>query len=259
MRALIVGDVHFSEYSSIVRGVGERYSVRLEQCIKSINWVEQMAKFHHCDRIIYLGDFFDKATLSSAELTALQEIEWSDIKKIILVGNHEMGNAMLSQSSAHVLNLIPNATVVDTPRAIVDFHTAYIFIPYIKEESRKSLEEYEIKALSELSILPKDVEDIYVFSHNDIKGIQMGKFVSTEGFDIDDIDKHSTLYFNGHIHNGEWVSPKALNVGNLLGQNFNENAEKYSHTIYLVDTFYKTLDKFENPYALNFYKFDLDN
>ena len=61
MRVLIVGDVHWSSYSSIIRKRGTEYSKRLENCINSINWVEEKAEEYKCDKVIYLGDLFDQA------------------------------------------------------------------------------------------------------------------------------------------------------------------------------------------------------
>ena len=44
MKFLICGDVHWSEFSSILRKMGDKYSKRLENLINSINWVEEQAK-----------------------------------------------------------------------------------------------------------------------------------------------------------------------------------------------------------------------
>ena len=60
MKILVVGDVHWSIYSSIVRKRGEIYSSRLENLIKSINWVEKVAQDQKCSMVIGLGDFFNR-------------------------------------------------------------------------------------------------------------------------------------------------------------------------------------------------------
>ena len=108
MKILVVGDIHFSVNSSIVRSREDVYSTRITNCLQSIDFVERLAESENCELIVYLGDFFDKDTLNSEELTAIQTINCSPIKKIILVGNHEMGVSDLSKSSSHILNLIPN-------------------------------------------------------------------------------------------------------------------------------------------------------
>ena len=87
MKIGIIGDIHFSEYSSILRGRGQYFSQRLENCVTSINWAEEMTS--DCDQVVYLGDFFDKPSLNAEEITALNSIQWNDRYHRFLVGNHE--------------------------------------------------------------------------------------------------------------------------------------------------------------------------
>ena len=96
-----------------------------------------------------------------------------------------------------------------------------------------------------------------ILSHNDIAGIQMGAFLSKEGFSLNDIDENCDLFINGHIHNCGWVSEKAFNIGNLTGQNFSEDAFRFEHVAVILDTDTLHMDWYENPHAFNFYKIDL--
>ena len=84
----------------------------------------------------------------------------------------------------------------------------------------------------------------------------MGKYISKTGFKIDDIEANCNLFINGHIHNGDKITDKIINIGNLTGQNFNENAFKYDHCIFILDTSTLKISVYENPYAINFYKLD---
>ena len=88
MKILVVGDVHWSQYSSILRKRGEKYSYRLENLIQSVNWAEQLAYETNCELIVYLGDFFDRAEINSEEISALKEIVWASKPHYFLVGNH---------------------------------------------------------------------------------------------------------------------------------------------------------------------------
>ena len=92
MKLLIVGDIHLSKYSSIVRSRGKNFSTRLEHIIKSISWAEQVAKEHDCVEEIFLGDTFDRPDLDREEITSLSEIEWNKSSRLkhFIVGNHEM-------------------------------------------------------------------------------------------------------------------------------------------------------------------------
>jgi len=249
MRILVYSDPHWCEYSSIVRKRGDKYSLRLENLIKSINWVEDLSKEKNCNVSICCGDFFDKSELNASEITALKEINWNRaIPHYTIIGNHEMGSSDLSISSSHLFSYLNcEFNVVDRP-FIDDFGDVELaFIPYVLEADRKPIEEYISYPPTKKRIL---------FTHNDIKGIQMGKFISQAGFDIKEIENICSLCFNGHLHNGEKVSSKILNVGNLTGQNFSEDASKYRHGAYIIDTDTLDYEFIENPYAFNFWKID---
>lgn len=255
MKLMVYADPHWSVTSSIVRSRGEKYSTRLENLIKSVQWVEDTAKDRYCDAVVCLGDFFDSEQLCSEEITALGEIMWSSCNHYFIVGNHEIGRGDSLFSSSMVFDMLPKCCVIDkvTEIPIYDHKdTKIICVPYILEKNRKPLSEY----LSEVSGV-NGCETTIVFSHNDIKGIQMGMFKSTEGFDIQDIRDNCNLFVNGHLHNGGVVAPGVINLGNLTGQNFSEDGYKYEHTAMYIDTVTHEVEWIVNPHALNFYKVDL--
>lgn len=249
MRLFIFADSHWSSYSSIVRSRGEKYSTRLENLIQTMNWVEIKALEEHCDAIVCLGDFFDHSELEAESITALQEVAWSDIPHWFIVGNHEMGRGNLEHSSSHLFNLLPAASVIDEIKFFDTDDTTIVTIPYILESNRKPLKEY-------LRSYPLK-ENTIILSHNDISGIQMGKFISTNGFSIEEIEENCNLFINGHLHNEAEIGNKIINLGNITGQNFSEDAFKYKHKALILDTFNKSVDTLPNPYAMNFYKIDL--
>lgn len=262
MRVLICGDIHWSTYTSIIRKRGTEYSKRLENCINSVNWVEETAEEYKCDKIIYLGDFFDRAELNSEEITALKEIQWSNIPHQILVGNHELGSVNGQYNTTRLFNLLPNFEVIDKPKVDVGFGYYFLYLPYIFEKDRKPISEYFNSCFNRNEFVTQEVKNIFIFSHNDLKGVNYGVFESKEGFELQDILNNSTICFNGHIHNnGEIVEDRIINVGNLTGQNFNEDGLKYQHKIYILDingSDYKAYQTV-NPYAYNFYKFEINN
>jgi hypothetical protein len=105
----------------------------------------------------------------------------------------------------------------------------------------------------------KDIRPRILFSHNDLKGVQMGAITSKTGFDLEDILSNSDLYVNGHIHNGSWViKDRILNLGNLTGQNFGEDGYVYNHNVAIIDTDTLNVEFIKNPYAFNFYKFEVN-
>ena len=246
MKLGVVGDIHWSKYSSIVRQRGKKYSLRLENCIDSVNWAEEVLK--DCDKIIYLGDFFDSDILKSEEITALSELKWNDKEHIFLVGNHELGLHDLSFSSAHLFN-IANKVVIDKPVVQVDSyaHVELCFLPYILDNTGR-IEDY-------IHVMTNKIPKI-IFSHNDIAGIQLGKFLTTSGFDIEDIECNCDLFINGHLHNETCINHKIYNIGNLTGQNFSEDAFRYGHKVFIINTETLDIQKIENPFAFKFFKFE---
>lgn len=249
MKLLIYADPHWSSYSSIVRSRGEKYSTRLENLIKTMSWIEVEAITRGCDIVVCLGDFFDKSELNSEEVTALQEVGWNELPHWFIVGNHEMGRGNLEHSSSHLFSLLPTASVIDEVKFYNTNDTTIVSIPYILESNRKPLKEY-------LGNYPLK-ENVIILSHNDIAGIQMGQFVSTTGFSIEEIEENCNLFLNGHLHNGATIGGKIINVGNITGQNFSEDAFIYDHKAYILDTDEKSLETLINPHAMNFYKLDL--
>ena len=254
MRLLLYADPHWAVNSSIVRSRGEKYSTRLENLIQSINWVEDTADKYGCDTIVCLGDFFDTAQLDSQEISALGEIRWHHCSHYFIAGNHEMGRADQSFSSANIFDLCPQSCTITSPTVLPIWDqkdTRVVCIPYILEKDRKPLNVYLENIKCDLA-----VDNLIILSHNDIAGIQMGGFVSTTGFSIEEIKENCKLFVNGHLHNGEVVAPGVINLGNLTGQNFSEDGYKYKHQIMMIDTATHEVEFIENPYALKFYKLD---
>ena len=254
MRLLYYADPHWSVNSSIIRSRGLKYSKRLENLINSINWVENTARDQGCESIICLGDFFDTPQLNSEEITALGEIAWHTCQHYFLAGNHEMGRGDQSFSSSNIFDLCPMSCAITSPTVLPIYDqrdTRIVGIPYILEKDRKPLKVYLENIKADLS-----VENLIILSHNDISGIQMGGFVSTSGFSIEEIKENCKLFINGHLHNGDVVAPGVINLGNLTGQNFSEDGLKYKHQIMIMDTETHEVEFIENPYAFNFYKLD---
>lgn len=248
MKIAFFTDPHWSLHSSIVRGKGSRYSVRLENLIKSLNWVEQVAWSSGCSAIICGGDFFDSTQLNSEEISALKEIQWTTLPHIFITGNHESNVSSLEFTTSDIFSLCPSATVITAPEyhMMDEGKIELAFLPYILEKDRQPLSQY----------FPKRTTRRIIFSHNDLKDVQYGPFLSTEGFTVDEIHAECDLFMNGHIHHCGYVSPTIINGGNLTGQNFTEDATKYEHCIQLIDTDTLHVDFYINPYALNFYKLD---
>ena len=248
MLVLFVTDPHGFQDSSILGSLGDQDSTRLENLINSVDGVEQHAWDTGCQGVIYSGDFFDSSVVNSEEMSALKNIKWAPISHLFLSGNHETSVGSLEFSTADLFNLCPNSVVMNTPQhyEIEGANIELCFLPYILERDRKPLNEY----------FDKPHGKRIIFSHNDLKNVQYGAFLSTEGFTVEEIEENCDLCFNGHIHHCGYVSQKIINGGNLTGQNFTEDAFKFDHCAQVIDTDTLHVDFYKNPYAFNFYKLD---
>lgn len=248
MKLLIIGDIHISKQSSLINKRGTKFSQRLEHCINSINWCEKLAEEQNCDKIVYLGDTFDQPELDDETLTAIKDIKWNkNLTHYFIVGNHESTENDLKYNSVKAIEG-KNRLIISQPQIIAEDNLELCFLPYITEVSRKPLNEY----------FPKTTNKRIIFSHNDLAGIQLGQVISKNGVNINEIDQLCDLFINGHLHNGTWINKKIRNLGILTGQNFLEDAFLYPHNVMILDTETLTYEDFENPYAFNFYKINID-
>lgn len=249
MRILIFTDNHFSEKSSIVTKYGTNFTIRLENQIRSLNWVERTAHDKECDFVICLGDFFDHAHLTDQELTALDQIQWNSLDHYFLVGNHESEENDLQYSSTMALAGLHRYIVSEPIIKQIDTNTELAFLPYIVESNRRAITDY---------FEPMNKKTRILLSHNDLLGIQMGPIVSRTGFSVDELESIASIVFNGHLHNGQAITDKIINLGNLTGANFSEDALRYSHRVVILDTETLEYEYIENPFAFNFYKLDIN-
>lgn len=252
MKVLIYADPHFCQYSSIVRDNGDLYSKRLENLIRSLNWVEDTAVQNGCEVVVCAGDFFDKSTLNAQEITALGDLHFDrDIFHYFLCGNHEMGSKFHEYSSAKLFHIkgFHYFAISKAQCFSFDNKCKFLFIPYTLDYS-KTMAQY----VEENNQFSNDMP-LVVISHNDLQ-INYGWYQSTNGFTIEDIENNCDLFFNGHLHNGSKITDKIINIGNLTGQNFSEDGFTYKHGVYIFNTETLSYKFIENPYAIYFYKCD---
>lgn len=249
MKILIFADNHFCETYSIIQKHGFKYTKRLENQLKTMAWIKATAEQLSCDMIISLGDFFDKNELTDQEITASKDIEWAQIPTYFIVGNHESEDADLQFNSTKTLEA-ENRFIISEPTSMLVNNCELCFLPYITETNRQAIVNY---------FNTRSATHRVIFSHNDIKGIQMGPVISRAGFEIEDIENNCDLFINGHLHNGVKITEKVINLGNITGKDFGEDASKYTHNALILDTETLQYELIPNPFAFNFYKIEINS
>lgn len=246
---MLFADLHMCSQASIINKWGTKYPKRLENCITTVNWLERKAEELGCKYVISLGDFFDKPDLPSEVITSCNDIQWSWLQHYHIVGNHDASNSSLIFNSVNCLSS-DNHRIITEPEILMLDDCDICLLPYITECDRKPLEEYFQKQF--------DDRPRVILSHNDISGIQLGPVISRTGFSVEEIEANCDLWVNGHLHNGQAITPKIINLGNCTGKDFGENSFFYNHCVAILDTSTMTVEYIENPYAYNFYKLQVD-
>ena len=232
--------------------MGNKYTQRLENQIKSINWAEDLAYKEGCQYVICAGDFFDKPNLTQQEITAVNEISFAPFcTHYFLVGNHESEEGDLHYSSTEILQQDSKSKfIISEPTLLEEPGFELAFLPYIPESRKQEVTDYFAEKKGRRLLI----------SHNDLFGIQMGPAVSAVGFKPADLASVADFVVNGHLHNGQWViRDKVLNLGNLTGKDFGEDAHLYKHNVLIFDTDTWTYKFVKNPYAFNFYKIEINS
>ena len=166
-----------------------------------------------------------------------------------------MASADLKFNSLNALSKV--GTIINHPYYESGFGFRIIYLPYILETDRKPLKQYIREAIGD-SWETQEVKKTIILSHNDIAGIRYGQWESKAGFSVEEVYNSCDLFINGHLHNQTQINDKMLNLGNLTGQNFSEDAFKYSHCAAILDTETLKVDLINNPYAFNFYKLEIN-
>lgn len=232
MKVGLYADPHLTQSSSIIIGKSGSFTGRLENIIKSCQWMNETFKKYNTEINICLGDMTDKPTLTAEEITALSQCGLED--HYFIVGNHCRSTKAGDMNSLSMFSNI-------------------IYKPGFLEINGKQTNIYILPYTSDEIQLPE--ADI-ILSHNDIKNFDFGGGHPSEyGFSIEDALDKCKLLVNGHIHSGSWlVNDRILNLGQLSGMNFASCNTQWNPSIAILDTDTCTIDLVENPYAYIFKK-----
>lgn len=134
---------------------------------------------------IWLGDILDtKEVIRGKCLNAFNNyIKSSELRHIILVGNHDYFNLECEDHSLQVLKNLPNVVIVDKYYS----EQGIAFIPYIHDQSAlKSV----LEAITERTL----------FCHVDVSGFDYGNgHICENGLKLEDLSKFKRVV-SGHFH-----------------------------------------------------------
>ena len=166
----------------------------------------------HAERLgvplVIAGDLNDTKAILRAEVAnqLISIFKYSNCKKYVLVGNHDLVN---EKGSEHSLNFLePYATIVDDPRVFPDLPEVF-FVPYQSDTEK----------LSRILKAPR-TEKIYVM-HQGFKGAFMGDYVVDKtSISVEEV-RHAKV-FSGHYHRHQDLGTVTY-IGNPFTVSFGES------------------------------------
>lgn len=214
MRLLIFSDIHFHHTHRFSHITPEGFTIRELEHISCADTILKVAKEEQIDKIIFCGDLYGPVGdgLSAQTQVAICNFlsKLKDYKIDMLVGNHDCAGQLNNQYS-HKLEPFKhweNINVFDNPIVIDNF----VYMPYsiCDEFSESFLENIE------------DKENKIVFSHLELKGINLGNGIFTKkGIDISLLNKFKKT-FQGHYHSGGKYGKNIYVIGSTQRLSFKD-------------------------------------
>lgn len=238
---LLFSDIHIFPH--------KRKTERLEDCLKTLDWVFDVAQKEKIKNILFGGDFFhdrQKIEIYTYQKTfeVLQKrLTESDLNLFLLLGNHDIWfNDNTNVSSVLPLSALPGIQVIKEPKRIKIEGHYWDFIPFTHNplNSLEKLKKEDGKQEYALGHLAIDGAILHHNQYSDVSIEHDGEIVPINS----SIFEGYEYTFLGHYHAEQKVSKKVEYIGSPLQLSFGE-AFQEKHII-LFDG-----DKKEKKYIKN--------
>lgn len=228
MRYLCFSDIHFHHTHRFSHITSEGYTVRELEHLSCADDIIKICQESNIDRIVFVGDLFGPVgdSISTQTLSAVCEFieKISKIKPLdMIVGNHDLS---ASTNYKNVHKLIPfkyfdNVTVYDNPFEIGNL----IFMPYCTSD------EYATCFLENI----KDKQNKVVFSHLELKGINLGNGIeTTHGVPLDLLMQFK-MTIQGHYHGSSNYGKNIQVIGSTQRLSFKDPGKARNNIIIYDD------------------------
>lgn len=127
-KILLFSDIHIAQHKKSME--------RLNDCLKTLEWVFETAKSKNIDKIVFAGDLFqdrEKIDIIVYHLVFEKFIKYCDgsIKLWLLLGNHDLWfNERWDINSVQPFSAINGVTVIDKPCALQIGNSELDFLPF---------------------------------------------------------------------------------------------------------------------------------
>ena len=228
MRYLCFSDIHFHGTHRFSHITDEGYTIRELEHLSCAQTLIDICNKEDIDRIVFCGDLYQAVgdNLSTQTQSAVCEFveKISKIKPLdMLVGNHDLSGTTNFKA---VHKLIPfkyfnNVTVYDSPVE----KDGIVYMPYCTSD------EYATTVLENI----KDKKNKVVFSHLELKGINLGNGIeTTHGVPLDLLSQFK-MTIQGHYHGSSSYGPNIKVIGSTQRLSFKDPGRSRNNII-IYDT-----------------------
>ena len=228
MRYLCFSDIHFHGTHRFSHITDEGYTIRELEHLSCAQTLIDICNKEDIDRIVFCGDLYQAVgdNLSTQTQSAVCEFveKISKIKPLdMLVGNHDLSGTTNFKA---VHKLIPfkyfdNVTVYDSPVE----KDGIVYMPYCTSD------EYATTVLENI----KDKKNKVVFSHLELKGINLGNGIETTNGVPLDLLLQFKMTIQGHYHGSSSYGPNIKVIGSTQRLSFKDPG-KSRNNIIIYDT-----------------------
>lgn len=231
-KILLFGDlhIHHSHRFSLLDCNG--YTTREKEHLQCADDICRIAKEENIDHIVFLGDMIGPVGDALSTQTLMVMIQFmqklkslDNVKLSLLVGNHDISGHINNRYSHKLFPFCYDnkISVYSEPVSIGD----YIFMPYCISN------EYATSFLENI----EDKKNKIVFSHLEIKGINLGNGIETDkGVELS-LLKQFKYVFQGHYHNGINLASNVIVAGSTQRISFKDpGISRKNIIIYDTDT-----------------------
>lgn len=257
MKILFFSDIHFHHTHRFSHITPDGMTIREKEHLSCADTIINICKKENIDRIIFGGDAYapvgDNISCQTQYVICkfFEKLQTLNLPIDIIVGNHDMLLDTINNREAH--KLIPfkyweNVNVYDVPSIITDYH--FIYMPY------SVYDECDTAFLEKI----KNKNEYVIFSHLEIKGINLGNGIFTKkGVDLE-LLKQFKMVFQGHYHSGGNLAKNIYVVGSTQRLSFKDKGTSRNNIIiYDTDTNKVIRKSFECPDWLTFTDETLDD
>lgn len=231
MKVLCFSDIHFHHTHRFSHITSEGYTIRELEHLSCADDILKICQEESIDLIVFCGDLFGPVGDNISAQTQTVVCEFIDkISKVkpldLIVGNHDLSG---STNYKAVHKLIPfkyfnNVTVYDKPTVVNDY---FVYMPYCTSD------EYATSVLENI----KDKQNKVIFSHLELKGINLGNGIETTHGVALDLLSQFKMTIQGHYHGSNSYGPNIKVIGSTQRLSFKDPGKSRDNIIiYDTDT-----------------------